>query len=150
MTATSHAITGTAIALIVKEPVLAMPLALVSHFVLDSLPHFGPSSYAEIQKNKTRFNLILAVDAFLLTVFIGFLFLSGASWISFACLFLAGCPDFAWAYRYIFQENFGAKSPGPMNALNRFHSKIQRQTLKGIIYETPYTFLVLLFVIMNL
>ena len=42
MTATNHALTGAAIATLGKAtPICAIPLAFASHFVCDSLPHFG-------------------------------------------------------------------------------------------------------------
>ena len=40
MTATNHALTGAAIGFIVGVPAIAIPLALISHFVLDAIPHF--------------------------------------------------------------------------------------------------------------
>jgi hypothetical protein len=41
MTGLNHVLTGTAIALAVKQPLLAAPLAFLSHFLLDVTPHFG-------------------------------------------------------------------------------------------------------------
>jgi hypothetical protein len=41
MTGLNHALTGTAIALAVQQPLLAAPLAFLSHFLLDVTPHFG-------------------------------------------------------------------------------------------------------------
>ena len=41
MTGLNHALTGTAIALAVQQPLLAAPLAFLSHFLLDITPHFG-------------------------------------------------------------------------------------------------------------
>lgn len=41
MTGFNHALTGAAIGLAVQQPLLVVPLALASHFMLDALPHFG-------------------------------------------------------------------------------------------------------------
>src|SRR5688572_13715349 len=41
MTGLNHALTGTAIALAVQQPLLAAPFAFFSHFLLDITPHFG-------------------------------------------------------------------------------------------------------------
>lgn len=41
MIATNHALTGAAIAVVIKQPILAIPLAFVSHFICDAIPHFG-------------------------------------------------------------------------------------------------------------
>ena len=40
MTATNHALTGATIATLVRQPYLAIPLAFLSHFFCDALPHF--------------------------------------------------------------------------------------------------------------
>src|SRR5438270_5495542 len=53
MTATNHAITGAAIALAVKKPELAIPLAFISHFALDAIPHYNPPG--AIRENFTDF-----------------------------------------------------------------------------------------------
>lgn len=41
MTGINHVLTGSAIAIAVKQPLLAAPLAFASHFLLDVTPHFG-------------------------------------------------------------------------------------------------------------
>lgn len=40
MTATNHALTGAVIALAINEPWLAIPLAFLSHFAIDAIPHW--------------------------------------------------------------------------------------------------------------
>ena len=140
MTATNHALTGTVIGLSISQPLLALPLAFASHFICDALPHFGLASYGERTKKIKTFHKILYVDAAILSIIIGILLWTGAGWLAFACLVLAGSPDFVWAYRYIFKEDFGKKPFPPMNALSRFHSRIQwSQTLMpGFFIELVY------------
>src|SRR5687767_11983718 len=41
MTGLNHVLTGSAIAIAIQQPLLVAPLAFLSHFILDSLPHFG-------------------------------------------------------------------------------------------------------------
>jgi hypothetical protein len=41
MTGFNHGMAGAVIALTVKQPVLAVPLAFLSHFATDMIPHFG-------------------------------------------------------------------------------------------------------------
>jgi hypothetical protein len=41
MTISNHFATGALIAYAIKQPYLAFPLAFVSHFALDVLPHYG-------------------------------------------------------------------------------------------------------------
>lgn len=42
MTATGHAIVGAAIAAKISNPWIGIPLAIVSHFVCDKIPHWDP------------------------------------------------------------------------------------------------------------
>ena len=50
MLQTPHVVIGTAIAIKVGNPYLAIPLALASHFVLDRVPHWNPHTYTEAMK----------------------------------------------------------------------------------------------------
>jgi len=47
---TPHVAIGAAIAVNVGNPYLAVPLALLSHFVLDRIPHWNPHFYTEMKK----------------------------------------------------------------------------------------------------
>ncbi len=51
MLETPHVVIGAAIATKIPNPLLAIPLAFASHFILDRIPHWNPHSYTEIQKN---------------------------------------------------------------------------------------------------
>lgn len=50
MLETPHVAVGAAIAVKVGRPELAIPLALVSHLVLDRIPHWNPSFFTETKK----------------------------------------------------------------------------------------------------
>jgi len=50
MTATGHAIIGTLIAAKIGNPVLAIPIAIVSHVVIDTVPHWDTATN---RKNKS-------------------------------------------------------------------------------------------------
>ena len=50
MLETPHVMVGAAIATKVGNPYLAIPLAFLSHFVLDRIPHWNPHFYTESQK----------------------------------------------------------------------------------------------------
>lgn len=47
MLETSHVVVGAAIATQIPNPLVALPLALASHFILDKLPHWNPHLYSE-------------------------------------------------------------------------------------------------------
>ena len=81
MLQTPHVIVGTAIAIKIGNPYLALPLALASHFVLDRVPHWNPHTYTEAMKfgipKKQTIGLILVdiVVAFVLGLLIADRFL---------------------------------------------------------------------------
>ncbi|HVI69239.1 MAG TPA: hypothetical protein VM581_02165 [Magnetospirillaceae bacterium] len=52
MTGLNHVLTGSAIALMVRQPLLAAPLAFLSHFVLDATPHFGGTPVYEFGQHR--------------------------------------------------------------------------------------------------
>lgn len=46
-----HTVVGAAIAVKLGNPALALPLAFLSHFALDPIPHWNPHLYTEMKKN---------------------------------------------------------------------------------------------------
>lgn len=152
MTATNHALSGALVGAIITQPVLAIPLAFASHFILDAIPHFGLDDIGghTSKKNTKIFHRILIIDAILLlSVFVWF-FVIGASWLVITCAIVAGSPDFVWAYRYIFQEKFGRQKPRSKNWLNNFHAKIQTQTINGAFIEASFAVIFVLSLSINL
>lgn len=70
MTATNHALTGTAIGLLVGVPIFALPFAFASHFILDALPHYGAADREKAIKSKgfKRYLIIEATLCFLIVL----------------------------------------------------------------------------------
>lgn len=132
MTATNHYLVGVASAAALQNPIIALPVALASHFVLDALPHFG------LKYSKRNNKVLIAVaifDLFLLSFAIALTISNFTLWQVVAGL-LAVSPDFAWVYRFIVKTNFGKLPPPPSNAFNTWHSQIQRYESKsGAIVE---------------
>jgi hypothetical protein len=131
LTGINHALTGAVIVSVVSIPFIALPMAFLSHFALDSLPHFG-----EPFGNRNKFSKsIWTIDGILLFLFISFLVITN-NWLALAGAVLAISPDFAWIYRFVFAEKFGKLAPKPTNKFNRFHENIQKlEFKKGIIIE---------------
>jgi hypothetical protein len=122
MTTSNHAFTGAAIALTVQQPFLGLLLALVSHFVLDALPHYGRESASLADWAKHR--LTWAVEALnLIGLPLLIWLLWGQSWWVFGAAVMAVAPDVTWMYRYFWYERFGL-NPATW-ALTRFHINIQ-------------------------
>lgn len=138
MTGTNHGLTGAVIALLVKEPVLAVPLSLASHFACDAIPHGGLFPGEKLFDR--RFNWTLAADftfAVILMVILGILF-PAQRWLIWACMIAAASPDLMWAYYHLYVEKIkGRKST--LDPLTRFHSWIQwSQTPAGYLVEIAW------------
>lgn len=123
MTAINHALTGAAIGLISGQPEIALPLALVSHFVCDALPHYGSREASRAIKSRL-FRHYLVAEAGL--CFLVVLFLTAAQpphWqLAAACAFVAASPDFLWVNRFRLEISGRRWRP---NAFSRFAQNIQ-------------------------
>lgn len=116
MTATSHSLTGAVIALALKNPFLAIPVAFLSHFALDVIPHYNPpgvkgfNMWSKKFKDK-YFRLIFPTDmilfALVLTVIPLTLNAKVSGWIIFLCAAAAASPDFASGYQLLLEKAGG-------------------------------------------
>ena len=135
MTATNHALTGAVIALVIKQPVLAVPLAFLSHFVIDIVPHFdaGPDS-PKLAKSVIFIDSIIAGT---LTILIPiFLPTDTSPWLIFAGMFAAMSPDLVWGWRYYKLRDLQRVTSQPMSLFSSYHQKIQwSETRKGVFVE---------------
>lgn len=96
-----HVVVGATIATIIPNPLISLPLALVSHFITDYVPHWNPSIGTEKRKNghvsqKTFWIIVFdCVAALLVGSWLASRFMPDTSrviTILFAC-FLAVAPD---------------------------------------------------------
>lgn len=128
MLLTVHTLTGALIAVAVKDPLLAAPLAFMSHFVLDSTPHFGIEGL-DFKKHQGR--VVGVIDCFgALITWLILISVSPSQWflvsvgVFFACL-----PDLLYLPDIFFNYI-------PAKKLYRFHSRIQwSQTPMGTITD---------------
>lgn len=103
MRAINHALTGAIIGLTVSEPVVAVIAALVSHYVLDMMPHYSSKTDNKPKLlRSTLFKRLLYADAI---GCIGLVLLLGVDrplhWVLAAfCAFVAAAPDFLSINRY--------------------------------------------------
>lgn len=114
MLETPHVIVGAAIATKVAHPILSLPLALGSHFVLDILPHWNPHINREIKKygKPTKESTAIITTDSIMALSIGsfIAFQSGStsqSIIVLLCCFLSVVPDVVEAPYYF----LGKKTP---------------------------------------
>ncbi|HSX06931.1 MAG TPA: hypothetical protein VLG92_04370 [Candidatus Saccharimonadia bacterium] len=127
MTAPNHALTGAVIGLTVTNPALALPLAFLSHFMCDAIPHYdmpgedGPKRF----KSKRFVYEFLVVGAGLCLAIV--LLLAAARpqhWLVAACCaFLAASPDLFWVPRFLYARRTNTEPP--LNRFLRFHLWLQ-------------------------
>lgn len=124
MRAINHAMTGAAIGLAVANPGIAVPVALLSHFVLDAVPHYSDEDKFSI--GTKIFSTVLVLDALLCVVLVGLLYVvSPMNWfVPAACAFLATSPDFLWIPRFLVTMRTGI-DPGENSTIEKFHAWIQ-------------------------
>lgn len=138
MTGFNHGMTGAVIALSIKNPALAVPLAFASHFIQDAIPHFdnfaGPSGKNLLKK---RFNIFLVCD-FILSVGLMFalgLLFPGKRWLIWGCMVAAASPDLMWGYYRLYLEKIQRRQPR-YDPLARFHLAMEwSETNLGALTE---------------
>lgn len=140
MTGTNHIITGAVIAAIVRQPLLTVPLAFGSHFVLDSLPHFGFPDWDKARlKHRRLINSVIAADALFIILLICLFIAQGAPALFYMAGLAAFAPDLVWVYQFIVYHHLEASESRPHNGFNRFHENLQiRERPSGIYIEIVF------------
>ena len=132
MTATNHALTGAAIATVIRQPYLVVPLAFASHFFCDSLPHFD----LDLKFGSKKMWRYISVETITLLVTGTSLLLAGTQqtvWLLLLGAAFAMSPDIAW---YVYGKAGRQGQIDGYNIFNRFHAKIQwSETKWGIVPE---------------
>lgn len=142
MTAVNHVLAGAIIGATITQPVLAIPLALVSHFVLDALPHFGFTykGWQERLRHRKLVNIVAVYDVIVLLIAVYLILQAAPATLVIVCAAMAVLPDLVWVYRFIFPEKWGTKAPSEGMWLTKFHYRIQKYEFKeGIIIEVIAT-----------
>ena len=139
MTGFNHGLTGAVIALTVKQPALALPLAFISHFATDALPHWDYGTGRKDGKIGSRkFHILLFTDfglSILLMVVLALLF-PAHKWLIWGCMILAASPDLAWFY-YRYLKSSVRKTQ--YDIISRFHIWTEwSETPKGIYVEIAW------------
>lgn len=135
MTISNHFATGALIAYAIKQPYLAFPLAFVSHFALDVLPHYGAPKVKTLTGLLTRPSFIAMESLDLVGIIVIVLLLKDLPFLLIGGL-SAASPDVVWFYRLVrHRSNVGAKQ----NRLTHFHARIQWGEREwGIVIEIAY------------
>lgn len=129
MTATNHTLTGAVTATFIANPFVAIPVAFLLHFVLDSLPHYGasylPPDRQRIFMTSSSFKFILAFDSVLaLSFLLSVAVIQPQSWpLIIACGIACASPDLMWLPRWL--NDLKDKTNKPLGKVASFHSRIQ-------------------------
>ena len=124
-------LTGTAIALAVKQPLLAAPLAFISHFFLDATPHFGGTPFYEY--GHKWFPYIMATDGVISAGAVFFIcsLVPSLATLILLCVLCAILPDVLLLHYYAHNR--------PQSWFHRLHLNIQWfERPPGAIVEASY------------
>jgi hypothetical protein len=122
MLSTPHLLVGAAIVKVMPEPTISLPIAFLSHFVFDSIPHWDGSPKAPFN-TKTSLGVMVDYAIGVSLVYLATVGLENQYFIWLGA-FLATLPDFILgAYRHYlsFFEKYALVA-----IPNRFHMGIQR------------------------
>lgn len=120
--------TGAFIAVLVHRPALALPLAFVSHFIVDALPHYGygdvPFHERDSQKNFLVKQILDTYFALALLWTVPYVVQRHETpLITSLSMLLAFLPDIVWPYQYVKAKRKGGYPP--LNWYAKFHKMIQ-------------------------
>lgn len=120
MTATNHVLTGALIGLTIHQPVIAIVVALISHFVLDAVPHYGDEDHVH-----RHFKIVLICDMLLASGCLVVLFvLQPVNWqLAIVCGITAASPDLMWLPMWL--NELRRLPRKPYGFIKTFHKNIQ-------------------------
>ena len=125
-------LTGSAIALAVQQPLLAAPLAFLSHFVLDVTPHFGGTPMYEYGKH-WLFPYIMVADG-IVSAAAAFFICSLAPTLTSVILLCVLCAILPDVILFTYYAN-----GRPNTWFHRFHLGIQWfERPPGLLVEASY------------
>lgn len=153
MTATNHVMTGVLIAITVRHPFLAIPLAFISHYIMDLLPQYGLGDIPEAERDRhKKFKIFVGADsAVALGLFFSVPFLLNShvpAVLTAWCMVIAQLPDAAWFYRHMIKLHRGRYAPKHWST--RFHKYIQWcERTWGIYFEAVWLAAVVMIISMR-
>ncbi len=145
MTGLNHATTGALISAAVVNPFLAVPVAFVSHFILDAIPHFGIKMSEDVFERNRQKGVRLAVSAEAVISIIALVALPilirprVAWWVTLLTMLSAMFVDLIWIYRGIREEL--TKKVKSKNWIMNFHLKASHHHshfVFGIVFELAW------------
>jgi hypothetical protein len=132
MTGFNHGMVGAIIALSIKQPALAIPIAFISHYPLDTLPHLG---FSQEQVLKPKFNRLVKIDfviSIILVIGLALLFPSHIL-IIWACMVASAISDFVW----YFHRKTVRHWPNSLDPFTKLHWHLNNHT-EHFYYDSAY------------
>ena len=146
MTGINHAVTGVLVAVAIKQPAVALPAALLSHFVIDALPHYD---HKDLLSNLRLYKIVLVSDAILSMVLLLFLAfaLSGPDWLIIVAGFLGIVPDITWLPAIAEGQVAPRHRRNLLHLIRRFHAWVQwSEGPRGLYIEIIWFILIFILV----
>jgi hypothetical protein len=147
-----HAVIGATIATKVGNPFLALPLALLAHFLLDILPHWNPHIFTEMQatgkvsKKSVTIIIVDALLAFIIGLYMAFQFWPDTNRVILVLLgaFMGVVPDLIEAPYFFFHSKNEL-----LLKLIKFQGKFQWKTSPFVGILTQIIVLLLCFFVLK-
>lgn len=125
MTGLNHAVTGALVAAAINKPAIALPAALLSHFAIDTLPHWDYYKVAKTHASKLMFAM-LDVALALIVLFIFVLTVDAPAGLIMLGGLLGILPDFMWLpFILRGKPSISTHKKSIINILRRYHMRIQ-------------------------
>lgn len=138
MTGLNHALTGATVAALIDKPALALPAALLSHFIADAMPHWDYKVSGGVS-GRLR---IMSVDLLLSLALLGILAatVDAKPWLIVAGGLLAIAPDAMWLRFFLSgKPSIHGNRRSLINRIRQFHFWIQwSETGPGIFFEAAW------------
>ena len=152
MLETPHILVGATIAFFIPNPFVSLPLSLISHFVLDLIPHWNPQIHTELSNNgkvSLQSKIILGTDVILSLIIVFFVLyevwpdVGHVITIFVACL-LAIFPDlFQVPYYFFNKESAWTKIIVDFQAKNQSHVSVTHGILAQVLVSLTSLILLL-------
>ena len=141
MTGLNHALTGATVAVLINRPEIALPAALVSHFLVDMIPHWNYRIPGNLKKKYIAMGLDLAMSVAMLVALV--IFLKGSILLIIGGGLLGIAPDLMWLPYFITGKPSKMHKKTPLHLMRRFHLHIQwSETDRGLYLELVWFIIV--------
>jgi hypothetical protein len=146
MTGLNHAATGALVAVAVRQPVLALPLALAAHFAVDAIPHWNYAVIGRLREVIMRADLVLSLALLVALALV----LASPGWLVVACGLLCMAPDAMWLPEILQGKPPVIHRSTMVGRMREFHRKVQWQEFANGLYVEAVWFGVVITLILKI